>query len=78
MSAEVGEEWVILLLLRIGGQERLHVECVLLHGQQTVQDVDRERLQDIELSHARIVSHRSFEVLLDQAIGRVNVLLSCP
>ena len=47
MSAQIRKEWVLLLLLLFGGQECFHVECVLLHHQQAVENVDTVRLEDV-------------------------------
>ncbi len=54
MAAQIVEKWVVLLLLDVGAEESFHVERIVLHHEQVVEDINAVVLKHVELSQLAV------------------------
>ena len=55
VAAQVVEKWVVLLLLDVWAEESFHVEGIVLHHEQVVEDIDAVVFQHVELSQFAVL-----------------------
>ena len=55
MSAQIVKEWIPLFSLGFRAEEGLHVESIILHHQQIVEDVNAMVLQNVELRQLAVL-----------------------